>query len=139
LFGFMLGTDIGEVGEKEIQPVILSRFEKRPGYYRLFSPQLEYEFVPIENLCSVSIRSFSEPGVSFSPFSSSALTSETASTSDETRATVRSIAMRPPNERGDPAAALVAHWTIQSLRCGFKSLVMLHCSSTSGRPSRNPT
>jgi len=50
LFGFMLGTDIGEVGEKEIQPVMLSRFDKRPGYYRVFSPSVEYEFVPIENL-----------------------------------------------------------------------------------------
>jgi hypothetical protein len=61
LFGFMLGTDIGEVGEKEIQPVILSRFEKRPGYYRVFSPQLEYEFVPIENLRL-------SPGVSFAHY-----------------------------------------------------------------------
>jgi hypothetical protein len=45
LFGFMLGTDIGEVGEKEIQPVYLSRFEKHPGYYRVFSPRLN------TNLC----------------------------------------------------------------------------------------
>jgi hypothetical protein len=50
LFGFMLGTDIGEVGEKEIQPVILSRSEKGLGSYHVFSPQIEYEFVPIENL-----------------------------------------------------------------------------------------
>ena len=61
LFGFMLGTDIGEVGEKEIQPVYLSRFEKRPGYYRVFSPQIEYEFVPIENLRL-------SPGVSFANY-----------------------------------------------------------------------
>jgi hypothetical protein len=54
-------ADIGEVGEKEIQPVYLSRFEKRPGYYRVFSPQLEYEFVPIENLRL-------SPGVSFANY-----------------------------------------------------------------------
>jgi hypothetical protein len=61
LFGFMLGTDIGEVGEKEIQPVILSRFEKRPGYYRVFSPSIEYEFVPMENLRL-------SPGVNFAHY-----------------------------------------------------------------------
>jgi hypothetical protein len=61
LFGFMLGTDIGEVGEKEIQPVILSRFEKRPGFYRVFFPQIEYEFVPMENVRL-------SPGVSFAHY-----------------------------------------------------------------------
>jgi hypothetical protein len=67
LFGFMLGSDIGEVGEKEIQPVLLSRFEKRPGFYRVFSPQLEYEFVPMENLRL-------SPGASFAHYNISGVT-----------------------------------------------------------------
>lgn len=50
LFAFMVGTDTGEVGEKELESEVVGRFGKRPGSYRALFPSLEFEWVPIENL-----------------------------------------------------------------------------------------
>jgi hypothetical protein len=50
LFGFVIGTDVGNVGDKELEAEVTSGFGKRPGSYAAFAPSLEYEFVPIANL-----------------------------------------------------------------------------------------
>ena len=50
LFGFVIGTDVGNVGDKEVEAEVTSGFGKRPGSYAAFAPSLEYEFVPIANL-----------------------------------------------------------------------------------------
>jgi hypothetical protein len=48
LFGFIIGTDVGEPGDKEIEGE--TRWGKRPGSYLAAAPAFEGEFVPIENL-----------------------------------------------------------------------------------------
>ncbi len=50
LFGFMIGTDVGERGDKEIEGETVARWGKRPGSYFAAAPALEAEFVPIDNL-----------------------------------------------------------------------------------------
>jgi hypothetical protein len=50
LFGFVIGTDIGEVGDKEMEAEVAGNLGKRPGSYTALFPSLEYEFVPIANL-----------------------------------------------------------------------------------------
>ena len=50
LFGFVIGTDIGEVGDKELEAEVAGDLGKRPGAYTALFPSLEYEFVPIANL-----------------------------------------------------------------------------------------
>ena len=49
LFAFAIGTDIGEVGERELESETNSRFGKRTGSYTALSQSLEAEFTPIEN------------------------------------------------------------------------------------------
>jgi hypothetical protein len=49
LFVFAIGTDIGEVGERELESETNSRFGKRTGSYTALSQGLEAEFTPIEN------------------------------------------------------------------------------------------
>jgi hypothetical protein len=49
LFVFAIGTDIGEVGERELESETNSRFGKRTGSYTSLSQSLEAEFTPIEN------------------------------------------------------------------------------------------
>ena len=49
LFAFAIGTDIGEVGERELESESNSRFGKRTGSYTSLSQSLEAEFTPIEN------------------------------------------------------------------------------------------
>ena len=50
LFGFVTGTDVGEVGEREFESTTDGRFSKRTGSYRALSQTLALEYVPIENL-----------------------------------------------------------------------------------------
>jgi hypothetical protein len=50
LFGFMIGTDVGERGDKEIEAETVARWGKRPGSYFAAAPAFEAEFVPIDNL-----------------------------------------------------------------------------------------
>ncbi len=50
LFGFIIGTDVGEIGDKEIEAEVVGDLGKRPGPYTALFPSLEYEFVPISNL-----------------------------------------------------------------------------------------
>jgi hypothetical protein len=49
LFGFMIGTDVGYVGEREFQSETTGRFAKNGRNYRAVGQQLELEFVPARN------------------------------------------------------------------------------------------
>jgi hypothetical protein len=49
IYGFMIGTDVGELGEREFQSETTGRFSKDGGSYRAVGQQLELEFVPIRN------------------------------------------------------------------------------------------
>ena len=49
LFGFMIGTDVGNVGEREFQSETTGRFARNGGNYRAIGQQLELEFVPARN------------------------------------------------------------------------------------------
>jgi len=49
LFAFMIGSDVGEAGEREIQSQTTGRFAKRTGTYRALTQATELEFVPIKN------------------------------------------------------------------------------------------
>jgi hypothetical protein len=50
LFGFTIGSDVGEVGEREIEGSVTGRFAKQSGTYNAASGTLSAEFVPIANL-----------------------------------------------------------------------------------------
>src|SRR3979409_711416 len=49
LFGFMIGTDVGNVGEREFQSQTTGGFSKNGGHYRAISQELELELVPAKN------------------------------------------------------------------------------------------
>lgn len=49
IFGFMIGTDVGNVGEREFQTETTGRFGKSGGTYRAVGQQVELEFVPLKN------------------------------------------------------------------------------------------
>jgi len=50
LFGFIIGTDVGEVGEKEVESSATGRFGKQTGTYNAASGTLSMEAVPIAHL-----------------------------------------------------------------------------------------
>jgi hypothetical protein len=49
LFAFMIGTDVGSVGEREFQTQTTGRVSKAAGNYRAIGQEFELEFVPIPN------------------------------------------------------------------------------------------
>ena len=49
LFGFMIGTDVGNVGERELQSQTNGRFARNGGTYRAVGQEFELEFVPVKN------------------------------------------------------------------------------------------
>lgn len=49
LFGFVIGTDVGSLGEREFQSQTTGRFSKAGGSYRAIDQELELEFVPTDN------------------------------------------------------------------------------------------
>jgi hypothetical protein len=49
LFGFMIGSDVGNVGEREFQSQTTGRFSRSGGRYRAISQEFELEFVPAKN------------------------------------------------------------------------------------------
>jgi hypothetical protein len=49
LFGFMIGSDVGDFGEREFQSQSTGRFSKGDGHYRALSQEFELEFVPVPN------------------------------------------------------------------------------------------
>jgi hypothetical protein len=50
LFGFTIGSDVGEVGDREIEGSATGRFAKQAGTYNAASGTLSAEFVPMPNL-----------------------------------------------------------------------------------------
>jgi hypothetical protein len=49
IYGFMIGSDVGDLGEREFQATTTGRFSKQAGTYQALGQQLELEFVPIKN------------------------------------------------------------------------------------------
>jgi hypothetical protein len=49
IYGFIIGTDVGERGEREFQTETTGRFSRIGGSYQALSQQLELEFVPVSN------------------------------------------------------------------------------------------
>jgi hypothetical protein len=49
LFAFMIGSDVGNVGEREFQSQTTGRFTKASGNYRAIGQEFELEFVPLPN------------------------------------------------------------------------------------------
>jgi hypothetical protein len=49
LFGFMIGSDVGNTGEREFQTQLAGRFGKNDGRYRGLAQEFEVEFVPAPN------------------------------------------------------------------------------------------
>lgn len=49
LFGFMIGSDVGNVGEREFQSQTTGRFSRTGGRFRAIGQELELEFVPARN------------------------------------------------------------------------------------------
>src|SRR3978361_2170150 len=49
IFGFMIGTDVGNVGEREFQTETTGRFGKSGGTYGAAGHEFELEFVPAKN------------------------------------------------------------------------------------------
>jgi len=50
LFGFTIGSDVGDVGERELEGTATGRFGKRTGAYDAGSGTMSLEFVPLANL-----------------------------------------------------------------------------------------
>lgn len=49
LFGFMIGSDVGSVGEREFESQATGRFSRSGGHYRAINQEFELEFVPVRN------------------------------------------------------------------------------------------
>src|SRR3954468_4291917 len=49
IFGFMIGSDVGERGEREFQSQTTGRFARNGGRYRAGEQELELEIVPAQN------------------------------------------------------------------------------------------
>src|ERR1700760_4596189 len=67
LFGFTIGSDVGEVGERELEGTLTGRFSKRTGSYNAATGTMSLEFVPITNLRTEFtgiVNSFDISGVS---------------------------------------------------------------------------
>jgi hypothetical protein len=50
LFGFTIGSDVGELGDRELEGSVTGRFSKRTGTYDAGSGTMSMEFVPLANL-----------------------------------------------------------------------------------------
>jgi hypothetical protein len=67
LFGFTIGSDVGDVGEKELEGSVTGRFAKRTGSYNAGSGTISAEFVPLANLrteYTAIVNSYDIAGVS---------------------------------------------------------------------------
>ena len=49
IFAFMIGADVGDVGDRELQSQSTGRFSKNEGRYRALEQEIELEFVPAKN------------------------------------------------------------------------------------------
>ena len=50
LFGFTIGSDVGDAGERELEGSVTGRFAKRTGTYNAATGTMSVEYVPIPNL-----------------------------------------------------------------------------------------
>jgi hypothetical protein len=67
LFGFTIGSDVGDVGDREIEGSATGRFAKHAGTYDAGSSTLSAEFVPLANLrteFTAAVVSYDIAGVS---------------------------------------------------------------------------
>jgi hypothetical protein len=67
LFGFTIGSDVGKVGERELEGSVTGRFSKRTGTYDAGSGTMSVEFVPMPNLrteFTAVVNSYDISGVS---------------------------------------------------------------------------
>jgi hypothetical protein len=67
LFGFTIGSDVGDVGEKELEGSVTGRVAKRMGNYDAGQGTMSAEFVPMQNLrteFTAVVNSFDISGVS---------------------------------------------------------------------------
>jgi hypothetical protein len=67
LFGFTLGSDTNDVGEREAESETTARFGKRMGSYSALSSSLGVKFVPFENFTVEPVVSMSRHDVSGLP------------------------------------------------------------------------
>jgi opacity protein-like surface antigen len=49
IYGFMIGSDVGNPGEREFQTTTTGRFSKQAGSYQAGEQAFELEFVPVKN------------------------------------------------------------------------------------------
>ena len=49
IYGFMIGSDVGDPGEREFQTTSTGRFSKQAGTYQAAAQEFELEFVPLKN------------------------------------------------------------------------------------------
>jgi hypothetical protein len=68
IFGFMIGTDVGEVGELEFQSQTTGRFAKGAGRYHMVEQEFELEAVPVENFRIELGSSFSAHEIAGVPY-----------------------------------------------------------------------
>src|SRR6201989_1968325 len=67
LFGFTIGSDVGELGERELEGSLTGRFSKRTGTYDAGTGTMSMEFVPMQNLrteFTAVVNSYDITGVS---------------------------------------------------------------------------
>ena len=50
LFGFTIGSDVGEPGERELEGSVTGRFAKQNGSYNAGAGTMSVEYVPMANL-----------------------------------------------------------------------------------------
>lgn len=70
IFGFMIGSDIGSIGEREFQSQTTGRFGKSGGRYRAGEQEFELEWVPAKDVrieIGSSMSAYQIPGVSGLP------------------------------------------------------------------------
>jgi hypothetical protein len=49
IYGFMIGSDVGDPGERELQTTTTGRFSKQAGSYQAGEQEVELELVPFKN------------------------------------------------------------------------------------------
>ena len=66
LFGYTIGSDVGDVGEKEFEGSVTGRFSKQNGTFNAGNATASMEFVPMTNLrteFTASVNSYDIAGV----------------------------------------------------------------------------
>src|SRR5690242_6865357 len=50
MFGFLTGSDVGDVGDREVESETNGRFGRRTGSYSVLTQTASLEYVPFENV-----------------------------------------------------------------------------------------